>query len=283
MRDTKDFAGKLGLALKALNISRGRLASEARVDKSLVSRWLRGVSAPRGHNLEAVTTLMAGNVTGFNQLSWELPIEAFGRLFQPDSTAAAPAAWVTKADLQMTEQKAPAYEGFWRVTYPSLTRQGGVLMHQYARIRREGDGLLYLRLVSGLMGFNGPIVPVLDQLYAITRDPSDDTFAFFAFHGVIMPYADILDGLVMVPAKAQLRPISVSPYYMERTGNLSADREADDARLEALRGAPTMAKDVPDDLRRHLLRETQALQPGVFNLAPEISRSRGRLDAWAAA
>jgi len=54
--------GKLGLARKALTVSRGRLAAEARVDKALVSRWLRGVSAPRGHNLEAVTALMADAV-----------------------------------------------------------------------------------------------------------------------------------------------------------------------------------------------------------------------------
>jgi transcriptional regulator with XRE-family HTH domain len=282
MRDTRDFAGKLELALKALNMSRGRLASEARVDKSLVSRWLRGVSAPRGHNLEAVTALMAANVAGFSQLSWELPIEAFGRLFAPPSEpGSGPAAWITPGDLQMSEQKARAYEGFWRVTHPSLTRPGGVLMHQYARIRREADGLLEFRLVSGLMGFNGPIVPVLDQLYAITRDPSDATFAFFAFQGVIRPHADALDGLVMVPSKAQLRPISVCPYFMERIGELSGDREADDARLAALREAPAVADDVPEDLRRHLLREVDpalALTHGVLRLGPEFSLSRGTQD-----
>ncbi|HEY0437189.1 MAG TPA: helix-turn-helix transcriptional regulator [Phenylobacterium sp.] len=281
MRDTREFAAKLDLGLKALNISRGRLASEARVDKSLVSRWLRGVSAPRGHNLEAVTALMAAHAPGFNQLSWELPIEAFAGLFAPasDEAAAGPATWILPADLQMTAQKAPAYEGFWRVTHPSITRPGGVLMHQYARIRREADGLLHMSLVSGLMGFNGPLVPVLDQLYAMTRDPADGTFAFFSFHGVIRPYADILDGFVMVPAKAQLRPISVCPYYMERMGDLSGDRRADDEKLESLRRAPTLATDVPEDLRRHLLRDTgpeAGLDHGVLRLTPELSRSRGR-------
>jgi transcriptional regulator with XRE-family HTH domain len=282
MRDTRDFAGKLGLALKALNISRGRLASGAQVDKSLVSRWLRGISAPRGHNLEAVTALVGASVAGFSQLSWELPIEAFGRLFGPEPAVAAegaPPGWITQADLQATEQKAPAYEGFWRATHPSLTHPGGLLMHQYARIRREADGLLYLNIVAGLMGFNGPLVPVLDQLYAITRDPSDDTFGFVVFHGVIMPYADALDGLAMVPAKFQLRPICVFPYYMQRIGDLTGAREADDATLESLREAPTVTEDVSAELRRHLLRDVGSiLAPGqaVMRLTVEASRSRGR-------
>lgn len=282
MRDTRDFAGKLGLALKALNISRGRLASGARIDKSLVSRWLRGVSAPRGHNLEAVTTLIGANVAGFNQLSWELPIEAFGRLFGPEPAVAAEAAapgWITQPDLQATEQKAPAYEGFWRATHPSITHPGGLLMHQYACIRREADGLLYLYIVAGRMSFNGPLIPVLDQLYAITRDPSDGTFGFVSFHGVIMPHAEALEGLAMVPAKSQLRPICVFPYYMQRIGDLTGDRDADDATLESMREAPTVAEVVSEDLRRHLLRDAgpiPAPDQGVTRLTVEASRSRGR-------
>jgi transcriptional regulator with XRE-family HTH domain len=279
VRDTGNFAAKLELALKALNMSRGRLASEARIDKSLVSRWLRGVSAPRGHNLEAVTALMAANVAGFNQLSWELPVEAFARLFEPKAGEAPSAgvAWVTPADLLMAERRAGAYEGFWRVTHPSLTRPG-VLLHQYVRIRREADGLMHMNVVYARSGWNGPLIAVGDQLYGVTREPLDGTFAFFVFHAVIMPMAEVLDGLVLVPALAQLRPISACPYYMERIGELSGDREADDATLEALR-ADLREADVPDDLKRHLLRDTgpiPTLEHGVLRLASEISRSRGR-------
>ena len=37
-----DFPSRLLLALKALSISRGRLAVELAVDKSVISRWLSG-------------------------------------------------------------------------------------------------------------------------------------------------------------------------------------------------------------------------------------------------
>jgi transcriptional regulator with XRE-family HTH domain len=276
MTDAADFGGKLALALKALNISRGRLAAEARVDKSLVSRWLRGLASPRGHNLEAVTALIGRDVPGFSQLSWELPTEAFGRLV----VAATPASAAGPAEPHLplrvdrtAQQRALAYEGFWRATHPSLTRSGA-FMRQHARIRREGDGLLHVRIVSGLLTWSGPLILLHDQLYGITRDEVDDAFGFFILHGVNMPKAQMLDGLVLVSSKGPQRTPSALAYVMERIGDLSGEPGADDAALEELRRAPLEAEDVSDELRRHLTRQTDA-DYGVLRLALEASRSRG--------
>eukprot|EP01035_Chromulina_nebulosa_P002274 gene2273-biopygen1935 len=47
----EEFAERLRLVLKALSISGGRLAADACVDKSLVSRWCSGAVTPSEHNL----------------------------------------------------------------------------------------------------------------------------------------------------------------------------------------------------------------------------------------
>lgn len=62
--DTR-FAERLDLALKALTMSRGRLAQEAGVDKSLVSRWVAGSVVPSALNLEKVTRAIARRSPGF--------------------------------------------------------------------------------------------------------------------------------------------------------------------------------------------------------------------------
>lgn len=65
------FPAKLELALKACSMSRGRLAAELGVDKSVVSRWLNGANAPSGHNLSSLTAVVAARFEGFTMLDWE--------------------------------------------------------------------------------------------------------------------------------------------------------------------------------------------------------------------
>ncbi|HSH99486.1 MAG TPA: helix-turn-helix transcriptional regulator, partial [Reyranella sp.] len=74
---TGDFAQKLGLVLKAINLSRGRLAQTAGVDKSVVSRWASGVQAPSDHNLSRLTEAVARHRPGFERRDWDLDGERF--------------------------------------------------------------------------------------------------------------------------------------------------------------------------------------------------------------
>ena len=74
---TGDFAQKLGLVLKAINLSRGRLAQTAGVDKSVVSRWASGVQAPSDHNLSLLTEAVARRRPGFGRRDWDLDMEGF--------------------------------------------------------------------------------------------------------------------------------------------------------------------------------------------------------------
>lgn len=56
------FSDKFTLALKALSLSRGRLAADLGVDKSVVGRWATGVMTPSAHNMSRLTALIAGQV-----------------------------------------------------------------------------------------------------------------------------------------------------------------------------------------------------------------------------
>src|SRR6188508_350784 len=67
-----DFAHKLGLILKACNLSRGRLAQTVGIDKSVVSRWASGVQAPTDHNLTLLTEAVGRHRPGFARADWEL-------------------------------------------------------------------------------------------------------------------------------------------------------------------------------------------------------------------
>jgi adenylate cyclase len=74
---TSDFGQKLGVVLKAINLSRSRLAQTVGVDKSVVSRWASGVQAPTDHNLSLLTEAINRHVPGFARVDWELASEAF--------------------------------------------------------------------------------------------------------------------------------------------------------------------------------------------------------------
>jgi adenylate cyclase len=76
-----DFAYKLGLVLKACNLSRGRLAQVVGIDKSVVSRWASGVQTPTDYNLALLTEAVGRHRPGFARTDWELACQDFaGRL-----------------------------------------------------------------------------------------------------------------------------------------------------------------------------------------------------------
>jgi adenylate cyclase len=77
MAEIAEFAHKLGLVLKACNLSRGRLAQTVGVDKSVVSRWVSGGQAPTDHNLALLTEAVGRHRPGFGRADWDLACAAF--------------------------------------------------------------------------------------------------------------------------------------------------------------------------------------------------------------
>ena len=64
-----------------LSISGARLASELEINKSVVSRWLRGSALPSTHNLSRLSALVATRVEGFRVLDWERDPRSLAEMF----------------------------------------------------------------------------------------------------------------------------------------------------------------------------------------------------------
>jgi DNA-binding transcriptional LysR family regulator len=258
--DPASFAAKFDLVLKALSLSRGRLAADLGVDKSAVSRWGSGTVAPSAHNLMLLTGLVAARKEGFTLLDWERDIDSLAALMgvEPPSTAApAPMAGgssvmplfpqmpfgIEEASRREIERKGGSYEGIWRITRPSST-QPGMYVKEHMMIRREGEGLA-LRIVGGAHETRGHILILQGQLYGVAADAHDDSLLFAVFNGASAPKVERIEGVMgSVSADAFTYATSMAAIC-ERMSDLTDDPQADTARFEALKALPIMF--MPDD------------------------------------
>lgn len=258
-----EFAQRFTLVLKALSMSRGRLASELGVDKSLVGRWASGGVRPSAYNLERLTRFLAEKrPEGLTLLDWERDLPEFAALFGVEMTAAGGEAgglglsgalrdMVRNAvDSQLT-----AYEGFWRTTHASVF-QPGCFCRQHGIIRVEDDGALRFELGADGIRYGGSMFPVEGQVFAIASDSVRHVPSFLILNVVPMPKIVMLDGL-LIAASSSLRVPSAYSILFERVGDLSRDRAADDAHAAGLMERPEFVEDdeVPEVVRRHLLRD----------------------------
>jgi hypothetical protein len=291
---TPQFHDKLTLVLKALSMSRGRLAADLGVDKSLVGRWASGSVTPSSLNLENLTRLIARHVSGFTMLDWDRDLGALaGQLGVAAPTNghafhaldAAPDALplpVLPMSRLTTERRGAAYEGFWRTTRPSVMMPGR-FFHDHGIIRRADNGLLEFKVGGAGLLFEGWLLLAEGQLFAILFDTVGQTPIFVIWNGVPLSKASFLDGIVMAAALNAARTPSAYPIVMERVGDLSGDREADDATVADLLARDPLAPEgsITDELRNHLVRNIgpDAAKAGtgeLFLLAPIMSTlSRG--------
>ncbi|MFA6112656.1 MAG: helix-turn-helix transcriptional regulator [Sphingomonas sp.] len=256
------FADRLNLGLKALSMSRGRLASELGVDKSLVGRWASGSVRPSAYNLERLTHFLAEKRPGMTLLDWERGMGDFATLFGVEIAEPCVEAANSTLSGQLTDlvrnaidSRVEAYEGFWRTTHASVFEPGR-LCQQHGIIRREGGGELRFELGANDIRYGGSMFPVEGQLFAIASDSVRHVPSFLILNVVAMPRIALLDGL-LIAASSSLRIPSAYAIIFERIGDLSGDREADDAHVATLMARPEFVEDdaVPAVVRSHLLRD----------------------------
>jgi hypothetical protein len=275
------FHEKLTLVLKALSMSRGRLAADLGVDKSLVGRWASGAVTPSQHNLSNLTQLLASKRPGFTMLDWDRDLEGLAAQFGVDVPAHANghngghgvpalnghAPQPRTEDLTLlaplldqarmaTERRGKAYEGFWRTTRPSVMMPG-LFFHDFGMIRRGSSGMLDFQMGGSGLLWEGWMLPAEGQLFVILYDTVGLTPVFLIFNGVPLPKAELLDGIVTAAALDAARTPSSYPIILERIGVLTGDKAADDARCQELLNQDTRAPvdGLPDNIRRHLLRD----------------------------
>jgi len=270
------FGERLTLALKALSMSRGRLAAELQVDKSLVGRWASGAVHPAAHNLERLTHFLAEKHPGLTLLDWEREPADFAALFGVELVAAAvprasgitlPAETLDAAHAS-TALRGEAYEGFWRATHPAVIAPGR-FFHEHGMIRRGDAGLLRFEMGGPDVRYVGSILPIEGQVFVIATDTVRHLPCFMIYNIVTTPKIVLMDGMLLTAGNAMRDP-SAYPIVMERIGDLSGDTEADDAHAASLMTRPQFVQDdalVPQAMRDHLIRD----------FGPEAAKGGGAL------
>lgn len=283
MPDT--FSAKFSLVLKALSISRGRLAADLGVDKSVVGRWATGAVKPSDHNLSRLTGLIAERRAGFTALDWDRGSADFASLLgaSPNAVAGLPLP-VLDQILATTALRAPAYEGFFRSTRPYVL-QPDRFVHDHGMLRLDDQGLLALRMATAGTVVEGWMLPLGNQLYCIASHVALGSFLFGIFNGVASPRAQVLDGIVLAPALDTGRTPTAHAMMFERVGDLSGDVDVDDAEFARLAALDPLAPEgsISDGMRAHLVRDigpAAAALGGDMLLRLPLGRSIARGPAY---
>ncbi len=282
------FSAKLELVLKGLSMSRGRLAADLGVDKSVVGRWVSGAVQPSDHNLSLLTALVAARIPGFTALDWDLSLEGLAALFGGGGrSAAAPPKFGDGLPLPILEQilaattlRGAAYEGFFRSTRPYVQAPGR-FVHDHGMIRRDENGLLQLRMGTGGTVVEGWMLPLGNQLFAIAADITSGVLLFGIFNGVGTAKVDVVDGLCLTPALDTGRTPTAHPMIFERVADLSGDMEADDRKLAQLTALDPLAPEgsISEEMRDHLVRNfgpVEAALGGDLLMRMPLARSKSR-------
>jgi transcriptional regulator with XRE-family HTH domain len=259
------FHTKLTFVLKALSLSRGALAAELAVDKSLVGRWVNGTVRPSAHNLARLSDLVAARHPGFTALDWERPIDSLAVLIGADPETVVGSMAPSLAQMlplplldhsrATTSLRAAAYEGFFRSTR-HYAEEPGSFWHDQLMIRRRANGLLGFEMMSGGVKVEGWVLLLQHQLFVIGAELTSGAFAYAILNGVSTARAGRLDGLMLYCAMDPTRTPTASPILLERIGDLSGDPAADDARFaEHAKLDPRATPDeVPEEIAAHLMR-----------------------------
>ena len=283
------FAAKLDLVLKALSLSRGRLAARLGVDKSVVSRWASGAVTPSPLNLENLTAFVAARREGFTLLDWDRDLPALAALFGVEATGVVSApppatnlldtlmAPLLEAARRVAPTQTASYEGFWRATFPG----SGVpysFLNIHGMIRRTDTGVMEFR--GGIFGmkFDGLMLLIEGQVFMFAMDHAARTPVLFVMNGVNLPQVTRLDGLCLsAAADAGRTPLAI-PVVMDRIGDLTGDREADDATCAELfqKNPVPRPERIPEQVRNHLIRDigpSAAAAGGELLLMSSLARS----------
>lgn len=286
------FSAKFALALKALSISRGRLAADLEVDKSVVGRWATGAVRPSDHNLSRLTALIAERAPGFTALDWDRSAADFASALGANPSFVARLASSAPAlpfpllpqIRSATDLRSAAYEGFFRSTRPYVLNPGH-FVHDHAMVRLSEEGLLSLSIGTAGTMVEGWVLPLHNQLFIVAADVTSGALLFGILHGVASARAQVLDGLALGPSLDPGRTPTAYAIMFERIGDLSGDRQADEAHFADLASKDPLAPEgsISPELQAHLLRDVgpaaRALG-GDMLLSMPLSRSMARGPAY---
>ena len=265
MSGSDAFHLKLAFVMKLLSVSRGGLAADLAVDKSLVGRWVTGAVKPSAHNLARLSDYVAERTGPFTMLDWDRPIANLAVHLGADPQTAPTTDpgeddgfpfSLMQESRATTARRGTAYEGFFRTTRP-YSGLVGRFMHDHMRVRLDARGRLRFEMTTGGVAVQGGIWLLQNQLFVVSAELTSGAFAYVILNGVNSVKAGVLDGLMLSCALDPPRTPMATPILVERVGDLTGDPAADDARLDAFGALDPLAPEgsVPAHIVSHLARD----------------------------
>lgn len=288
MGDTP-FSEKLELVLKVFSMSRAQLASALAVDKSLVGRWVSGAVNPSAHNMANLTRFVAARQTGFTMLDWDHEMDGFAAIFgahRPGHATPASDGYdglplpVMDQIRAATAARAADVECFFKTTRPSQAWPGRYL-HDQGMVRLEPTGLLEIRMGVRETAYRGWLMPMNGQFYCVATDGASGAMIFAVFSNTPPGKLQRLDGIMVGRIEGVMPGIGASAIVLDRIGDLSGDREADDRRYREHLGRDPLAPEgsVPEEVVATLSRDygpTELAKGGEWLLNIPFHRSLSR-------
>jgi transcriptional regulator with XRE-family HTH domain len=258
-----DFASKFRLVLRALNLSRGSVASGMGVDKSLVGRWASGIVSPSDHNLARLSSYIAAARPGFSMADWDRePADLAASLGvqlidqnEAGNLPGFPPMFLSQAR-SLIQTRGAGYEGFWRTSRPSVLMPG-TIFRDHGMIRVDANGYLAVRMGGAGMTFEGVLLLGENNLFAVFYNSVSAAPYFLIGKGVQLPRAEMFEGLLLLSALDAAHTPAAVPIVLERIGDLSGDREKDDLYCGELIDRPPVAQEgeVSDEILARLIRD----------------------------
>ena len=187
--------------------------------------------------------------------------------------------------LATTALRGAAYEGFYRSTRP-YSQIPGRFIHDQIMIRLNADGLLGFDMVTAGVRVEGYALTLQHRVFVICSELTSGSLGFGIFNGAASSKVGVLDGLGLNCALDAVGTPTAAPMVIHRIGDLSGDREADDARFAVQGGQVALAPEgsVPKVLADRLLRDigpAQAALGGEMLLQATQTRSlAAALPGW---
>lgn len=230
-----DFSRKLAIALKALDLSRTRLAKLVGVDKSVASRWASGASVPSAGNLRALTDALKKLRPGLSLADWELGLDAFAARFGVSAPAAATEDMAgalllrgVAAFRRDIDREAPVYEGFY-LTYNRSSSNTGDVTRRAVKIWRDGERLRFVSSgVSSLYDVEGETFVWRGKLFFFGEMRRYDGVSLSILNGTAQPTPTYLTGIAAgLGADALLSP-NATAIVMEFQSRFSGEAGRDE-------------------------------------------------------
>jgi transcriptional regulator with XRE-family HTH domain len=199
---SEDFAERLATTMEMLNYSRVALARELSIDKAVVSRWLAGENKPTEHNLTRLTELVRRTRPNFTLADWRGSTERFTEAMDRIcSIAESEPSRLVLRGLQAPSmpRHGQQYFGVWAGFHSSVVNDGAILLWGM-QVYSDPLGMRF-QTCFGSLGGEGPAALVGGRLHLLTEvAPLHDRLAYLVFNAVHALRADLLDGLIAVPA-----------------------------------------------------------------------------------